>query len=250
MNSLEIPIIFEDKNILILNKPPYLEMEEIYEWLKSRGNNIERGGAAHRLDKDTSGLLLVAKSEEVLKTLMDQFKDREVKKEYISLVHGIFTKEFIVEESLRRNPKAHLKFMVDEAGKPSSTKFTPIDSYSLGEVLKNKLSEDKRVKNQLSKSNYGNFTLVLCQPLTGRTHQIRVHLSYAHFPIVGDQKYGGRKTARIDSIFLDRQFLHAKKIGFQNPDDGNWMEFEAELPKDLKDVLNKLQKLEANNYEQ
>ena len=74
MDTLDIPIIFEDKNLLILDKPPYIEMEEIYEWLKERGNNIERGGAAHRLDKDTSGLLLVAKSEEVLKKLMDQEK--------------------------------------------------------------------------------------------------------------------------------------------------------------------------------
>src|SRR5258708_6797276 len=92
----------------------------------------------------------------------------------------------------------------------------------------------------MEKNDYGKFTLVRCFPLTGRTHQIRVHLKYAGFPLVGDEKYAGRKTARLDKRWCPRQFLHATRIQFYHPVTGERMEFESELPEDLKEVLNKL----------
>ncbi|MDO8619433.1 MAG: hypothetical protein Q7R49_05855, partial [Candidatus Daviesbacteria bacterium] len=93
---------------------------------------------------------------------------------------------------------------------------------------------------KLERQKYGEFTLLVCKPKTGRTHQIRVHLKYIGYPVVSDEKYGGRKTYRLDKRWCPRIFLHAAKIGFNHPKSGKWMELESPLPEDLKKALNQL----------
>ncbi len=245
-------ILFQDDSLMVIDKPAGLvvtpadsvKVETLSDILiRDYGIKVDRGGVVHRLDKDTSGLLLIAKTEAALAQLQFQFKERMVKKEYLALSHGFLDKEEIVSGSIERNPKSREKFIVLEGGKEAETKFIPGQKY----VLKPEKMEElftsqfnKIQRKKLERSNYGDFTLIRAYPLTGRTHQIRVHLKYLGFPIVGDAKYAGRKTARLDGRWCRRQFLHAAKISFYHPVSGKSMSFEAELPEDLREVLNNL----------
>jgi 23S rRNA pseudouridine1911/1915/1917 synthase len=205
---------------------------------------IDRGGVVHRLDKDTSGILLIAKTQQSLEQLQFQFKERMVKKEYLALSHGFLEKEEIVSGSIERNPKNREKFIVTDEGKEAETKFAPIQKYKLsGDKMEELFTSqfNKIQRRKLERTNYGVFTLVRCFPLTGRTHQIRVHLKYLGFPIVGDEKYAGRKTARLDGRWCQRQFLHAAKITFYHPKTGESMTFESPLPDDLQKVMTNLE---------
>ncbi len=238
---------------MVINKPPGLivtptetnsttTLADILQ--KEYQINLDRGGIVHRLDKDTSGLILVAKTKEILETLQAQFQSRLVKKEYIALVHGFLEKEGIITESISRNPKNREKFMVSPDGKEAITKYQPLKHLELSNkhIVEDIYPDFSKIQiKKLYIMHYPLFTLVLCQPQTGRTHQIRVHLKHLGFPIISDQKYGGKKIVRLDKRWCPRQFLHAQKIEFTHPASSKLISFEAPLPSDLKKALSTLE---------
>ncbi len=206
--------------------------------------NVERGGIVHRLDKDTSGLLVVAKTAESLLNLQSQFKNRTVSKEYLALVHGRVEKAGKVAGAILRNPGNREKFIVasqDEVweAKEATTEYEPIQFMVMSSEFMERIFTgfNKIQMRKLRTMNYEQFTLLKCHPLTGRTHQIRVHLKYLGFPIVGDEKYGGRKIVRLDHRWCKRQFLHAAHLEFNHPDTGMRMKFDSKLPEDLEGAL-------------
>ena len=246
-----VKIIYQDEFLLVLDKPPGLVVdpadsvkEETLADILERDFHIPlfRGGIVHRLDKDTSGILLVAKTIEALENLQKQFQERVVKKEYLALVHGYIMESGRVEGSIGRNPGNREKFTVLENGKEAVTEYEPVERL---QVTGNRLQEifsnfNKIQMRKLSTVHYNLYTLLRCKPLTGRTHQIRVHLKYINHAIVSDEKYAGRKVSRLDKRWCPRIFLHAAKIGFKHPVSGEWMELESKLPEDLKKALNYL----------
>jgi len=244
-------VIFQDENLLVIDKPAYVVVDKsdtqredtLEDILKNEfGIKLDRGGIVHRLDKDTSGVILIAKTQKTLDALQAQFKERKTKKEYLALVHGIVSEPGRVEGNIGRNPEKREKFTVLEEGKEAVTEYEPISNFQFPISNFQSIFNDLN-KNQMGKlmrMNYNQFTLLKCRPLTGRTHQIRVHLKYIGHPIVSDEKYVGRKMYRLDKRWCPRQFLHARSLGFYHPKNGEWMEVESELPEDLKNVLNKL----------
>jgi len=259
---MKLTILFQDDSLMVIDKPPGLvvtpadsvKVETLSDILQRDYEiKIDRGGVVHRLDKDTSGLLLVAKTQESLEQLQFQFKERMVKKEYVALSHGHLDSEEIVSGSIIRNPKNREKFIVvtrmstgHPPGKEAETKCVPVQKYDLKSEKMEELYTsqfNKIQRKKLERTEYGKFTLIRCYPLTGRTHQIRVHLKYLGFPIVGDEKYAGRKTARLDGRWCKRQFLHAAKISFYHPQTGKQLSFESSLPADLVTVLENLEKV-------
>lgn len=196
----------------------------------------DRIGMVHRLDKDTSGVLLLAKNPGSLINLLSQFKNRQVEKEYICLTHGKFALESgtISLPIARRNAKkndARKKFGVASNGRPAVTHYQVEKYYP--EFRSEMLEGSAPARIGL----YQGFSLVKCQPKTGRTHQIRVHLQHLQHPIVGDQLYVGKKRAKIDALWCPRQFLHASKLTFTHPRTGEQLTIEAALPEDLSSVL-------------
>ena len=241
-------VIFQDDDLLVIDKSAGLvvdksntqsvdTLEDILQ--KEFGIKLYRGGIIHRLDKDTSGIILIAKTQEALENLQAQFKDRKVKKEYLALVHGHIMENGRVEGSIGRNPVNREKFTVLDTGKEAETEYEPIKSLQFSVVSLQRIFSDfnKIQMRKLEKQNYGQFTLLRVLPKTGRTHQIRVHLKYIRHPVVSDEKYVGRKMYRLDKRWCPRLFLHATKIGFYHPKFGQWMELESKLPEDLKKVL-------------
>jgi len=226
---MEPKIIFEDESILILDKPAgwivndattTVNQSTIQEWLRRNFQfsifNFQnlRNGIVHRLDKETSGVLLVAKTKEAFENLQAQFKSREVKKNYLALVHGkVEPKEGEIKEPVGRLPWRRDRFGVLPGGREATTGYKVIRYYD--------------IKNE-------KFTLLELKPKTGRTHQIRIHLKYIGHPIVSDEFYAGRKTARNDRKWCPRLFLHASKISLKHPQSGKKMEFESPLPFDLE----------------
>ena len=246
VNFPSIKIIFEDNDILVIDKPAGLVVDKsqtshgdtLEDWLREHENNLNRAGIVHRLDKDTSGVLLVAKTQNALDNLQAQFKERVIKKQYLALVHGLINEPGKVEGAIARNPGDKGKFTVLEEGKEASTEYEPVGKLKIqNSKFKTMRLRAKIQTRKLERMNYNRFTLVRCYPKTGRTHQIRVHLKYKGFSIVADEKYVGRKMYRLDHRWCPRQFLHAARIGFKHPVSGVWMEIESELPEDLKKVL-------------
>jgi len=224
-------IIFEDESILVLNKPSGWITNDasttttqpvLQTWLRENlkypliGDRERRDGIVHRLDKETSGLLIIAKTISAFENLQSQFKERKVTKTYIALTHGeIELKEGEIVASVGRLPWRRERFGVLPGGREAITKYKVISYHSLI-------------------TDHGSlFTLVELYPKTGRTHQIRIHLKFIGHPIVGDYFYAGRKTAREDRLWCPRLFLHASKISFFHPETGKELTFESELPKDL-----------------
>lgn len=209
------------------------------------GNTLERGGVVHRLDKDTSGLLLAAKTQIAFEALQQQFKDRTVHKTYLTLTHLFTPKEGQIEGAIGRNPENREKFTVTPFGKEALTKYFLVRHYQMSEEELGKLFPEFNniQRRKMQKMNYQQFSLVYCFPETGRTHQIRVHLKHINFPIVGDDKYGGRKVVRLDHRWCKRQFLHAAKINLNHPITGEKIEFESPLPEDLANALGCLEPL-------
>ena len=221
-------IIFEDESILVLDKPSGWITNDasttttqpvIQTWLRENlkyllvGDRDRRDGIVHRLDKETSGLLVVAKTIPAFENLQSQFKERKVAKTYIALAHGeVIPKEGNIEASVGRLPWRRQRFGVLPGGREAVTNY--------------------KVLKTLSKDNE-KFSLVELYPKTGRTHQIRIHLKFIGHPIVGDNFYAGRKTSRDDRLWCPRLFLHAAKISFFHPETGKELTFESELPKDL-----------------
>lgn len=246
--SSVLKILFEDKDLLVIDKPPGIvvtpadsdQNETISDILtKDYKITLDRGGVVHRLDKDTSGILLAAKNLDSFTTLQEQFKSRNVQKEYLALVHGFIEKEGEIDAPIGRNPKDREKFVVLQGSREAQTKYIPIQKYLMSQekIAENFPDYSKIQLKKLSNMQYSQFTLLQCHPLTGRTHQIRVHLKYLGHPIVGDSKYGGRKITRLDHRLLKRQFLHANRIEFYHPKSGEKIVFESPLPDDLKDAL-------------
>src|SRR3989344_3716968 len=259
--SGEVPrIIYEDPYVMVLDKPPGIVVDKsetqsentLEEWLgkrhselvsesqipkRVRDDTLERNGIVHRLDKDTSGLILVAKTKDALLNLQIQFKDRVVSKEYTTLVHGYITESGKVEGAVGRNPGDREKFIVIEEaplrqgfvgqGKEAVTEYEPMEKLQIPNVQRTAsgrakfetiFSDFNKIQlRKLERMKYNEFTLLKCKPLTGRTHQIRVHLKYIGHPVVSDEKYAGRKVYRLDHRWCPRQFLHAAKLGFNHP---------------------------------
>lgn len=221
-------IVWEDENIAVINKPAGIMTnkiegflgESVQGWVvknvKLSGFSDElmrsRGGLAHRLDKETSGVLLIAKNPKTLVELMRQFKKRIIKKEYLALVHGrLEPGSGIVRLPIRRNFKNRQMQEVHFEGRQSETAWK-VEKY------------------------YDGFSLVRVMPHTGRMHQIRVHMAHLGHPIFADEKYLDKKRRLDNRKMLDHHFLHAVKIGFFDMN-GAWQEVEVELPEENKRIL-------------
>lgn len=238
-------IIYQDENFAVINKPSgmivnnadtardaYTVQDFILEnyKLQTTNNKLEnssefskRGGIVHRLDKETSGALIVAFNEETFVALQQQFKERTIKKEYIALCHGRLVSEGEINVPIGRLPWNRMRFGVIPQGRASYTKFKVLEI--------KKLKEGKKVEE---------LSLVEVYPQTGRTHQIRVHMQYAGHPIFADSLYAGRKNIVHDRKLLSRHFLHASKIYFKNPSTQEELMISAPMPPELVDFLARL----------
>ena len=226
--NLNLDIVYEDDDVLVVNKPKGMVVHPgagnnqgtlvnglLYEVDDLAGiNGVERPGIVHRIDKDTTGLLMVAKNDEASLSLTEQLSKHECKRTYVALVYGeIKENRGVINAPIARSPIDRQKQAVVKNGREAITHFT---------VLK----------------RYKGFTLIECRLETGRTHQIRVHMEYIGHPLVGDKKYGRRKI-----IGDQGQFLHAKTLGFIQPKTKKYLEFDSELPKYFTDFLNTLEEL-------
>jgi len=234
---MEPKIIYQDESIFVLCKPSGWIVNEskttttqpvIQTWIKKYdyplATDVElRNGIVHRLDKETSGVLLVAKNSEAFYSLIGQFKKREVQKEYMCLVHGkVEPDQGEVDVTVGRLPWRRDRFGILPSGREARTFYKATAYYINGTDT---------------------FSFVEVQPKTGRTHQIRVHLKYLGYPVVGDTFYAGRKTSRADRLWCPRLFLHAKKISFNHPGNHKRVEYNCDLPEELHQVLLKLDKI-------
>lgn len=226
-------ILYEDNDFLVLNKPSGMIVnkadttkgeETLQDWLEGKFSREDdgsdfysRAGIVHRLDKETSGIMLVAKTPQSFVELQRQFKERIVKKTYLALVHGsVKPEEGIINVPVGRLPWNRKQFGVVAGGRESVTRYRVLKNYTLDALP---------------------FTLLELYPETGRTHQIRVHLKHIGFPIFSDPLYGGRKQSRNDRKVLNRVFLHAAKISFIHPTNGKQVTFESPLPNELQELL-------------
>ncbi len=229
-----ITILFEDEDFLLLNKPPGLISvpgagigfeQTLAGWVRQYlGSFIEkvgeekRWGLVHRLDKDTSGVMVVAKNARAYEHLKNEFRSFRVKKFYWALVWGMPQEEyFAVDAPVGRHPRQWARWIVRQDGKRAVTLFH--------------LKKKNLFHRQLGEEYV--FSWLVCRPLTGRTHQIRVHLKALGYPILGDYYYGGRRKYRIIRSWLKRPFLHARKLAFYDLN-GKLREFKAPLAADLR----------------
>lgn len=200
----------------------------------------ERLGVVHRLDKDTSGILILAKNPGALLNLLSQFKKRQTQKTYLALIHGHFSdKSGTINAPMARNSQNRLKFAIDNNGREAITEYKVVkEFFALNEKTIMQVTEASKIKTKKIKELYqAGFSLVEVAPKTGRTHQIRVHMSAMQHPIVGDQLYVGRKRGKLDKFWCQRQFLHAVSIEFLHPRTKEKMFFEAPLSVDLQQIL-------------
>lgn len=235
---LKPKIIFEDNDILVINKPAGLVVNRsetvhkgtLQDWIDQRSkiknlrSKIEeesdfykRTGLVHRLDKDTSGVMVIAKTPQAFLSLVSQFKERKVEKRYLALVHGqVEPKVGNVRMPLARSPKDRKKFTVRLRGREAVTFYKRIKilHFPFGEV----------------------YSLLEIKPETGRTHQIRVHLAHIGYPIVGDPIYLSLKRLKKDREFTWRLFLHAENLSFYHPQTQEKLSFNVPLPKELKKI--------------
>lgn len=219
---------------------------------QSKLNFVSRSGIVHRLDKETSGIILIAKTLDAFINLQSQFKERRVQKTYIALAHGkIDPAEGEINVSVGRLPWNRKRFGVVAEGRESVTKYKVLSVFSFQlsakgqsvvgpSVLTNrKLANwDLKTENREPITEY--LSLVELYPKSGRTHQIRVHLQYIKHPIFADPLYAGRKTSRNDRKLFPRVFLHASKISFFHPRTNELLNFESPLPEDLSQFLRHL----------
>jgi 23S rRNA pseudouridine1911/1915/1917 synthase len=224
--DIPLNILYEDDDLMVIDKPAGLTVHPApghaehtmvnavlshFPELPDSGGDRLRPGIVHRLDKDTSGLVLVAKNRAALANLSNQFKSRSVAKIYLTLIKGhILPESGLIEAPIGRDPYKRKQMAVIDSGREARTRYRVIKYYSSG------------------------YSLLEITLETGRTHQIRVHLGAIGFPVVGDITYG------VKSPFLSRQFLHAHLVGFKLPSTGKHVEFTSELPGDLRLALEKI----------
>ena len=245
--KMKIDIVYEDKEIVVINKPSGLVVhpgagnkEEtlvngllyIYKNNLSNLNGEFRPGIVHRIDKDTSGLIVIAKNNQAHSNLSEQFSNHSIKRKYIALIWGVVRplSGKITTLISRSKKNRQLMSVSEHSGKKAVTNYKTLKVYNLKEIPK--------------------ISLVECVLETGRTHQIRVHLSFKGNPLIGDKKYGKKKTKfrKINDKFekilsnFDRQALHAKSLGLVHPTKNKFLNFESKLPYDFKKMLDFLDK--------
>ncbi|HUS10709.1 MAG TPA: RluA family pseudouridine synthase [Pyrinomonadaceae bacterium] len=231
--DIPLEIVFEDEHIIVVNKPPGLVVHPAagvqsgtlanalafhFQQLSNAGSI--RPGIVHRLDKDTSGLLVVAKNESDHENLTDQFRAREVFKSYVALVYGVVKQQSgSIEQPIARDPRNRTRMAIVAGGRGALSLFKIRRSYPA-------------------------FTLLDVELKTGRTHQIRVHLASLKHPVVGDELYGSGRENNVQDVQLragirklNRHFLHAEQLGFRHPHTGKQMGFVAPLPAELTQFL-------------
>ena len=225
--DIPIDIVYEDNDVLIVNKPQDMVVHPapgnydntlvnaiLYHCKDklSSINGIIRPGIVHRIDKDTSGLLMIAKNNNAHNSLAEQLKDHSKTREYEFICHGVVKDDKItVNKPIGRNPKDRLKMAVVKEGKHAVTHFEVVERFE-------------------------NFTHMRARLETGRTHQIRVHALSINHPLLGDPIYGPKNT----KFKLNGQTLHAKKLGFIHPTTNKYIEFDSELPEYFKEIIKKL----------
>ena len=242
----EIAVIFEDEYLVAIDKPSGITVnrsenekgETVQDFAEKKIFNIQqpisnkigsdfinRAGIVHRLDKETSGLLLIAKDEDSFLNLQKQFQERVTKKCYLAFVHGkIDSSSFEINQPVGRLPWNRRKFGVISGGREAVTKVKVMDYY-----------RDR--ENNL-------YTFIEVTPLTGRTHQIRIHLKHMQHPILSDRLYAGRKQYRNDIKYCPRLFLHAQKLEFIHPKNRKTVKLESKLASDLILVLSRFDKIQ------
>ena len=235
---IPLDIVYEDEDIIVVNKPPGMVVHPAYGHrtgtlvnavlaycpdLAGVGDDL-RPGIVHRLDKDTSGLIIVAKNDAAQRRLQRQFKRREVHKVYVALLEGCLEPvRGVIEAPIGRDKKRRKRMAVVEGGREARTEYQVVEYFG-GEGAKASRP----------------YTLVEARPETGRTHQVRVHFASIGHPLAGDPVYGFRKQHLSG---LRRQFLHAQTLGFRLPGSDEHIELTAELPDDLRAVLEELRRL-------
>ncbi|MFH6768057.1 RluA family pseudouridine synthase [Gaetbulibacter aquiaggeris] len=243
--DIPLDVVYEDDTLLVVNKPAGMVVHPghgnysgtlinalIYRFDNLPNNSSDRPGLVHRIDKDTSGLLVIAKTEQAMAHLSLQFAEKTSEREYVALVWGnVENEEGTVEGNIGRHPKNRLQNTVyfgDDAdkGKPAITHYKVLE-------------------------RLGYVTLLSCKLETGRTHQIRVHMKHIGHTLFNDERYGGEKILKgttftkykqfVDNCFkiLPRQALHAKTLGFIHPKTGEFMRFESEIPEDMQQCIEK-----------
>ena len=238
--KIPLDIVFEDEDIIVINKPfGMVTHPGAGNWSGTLANallgyndnlaKLDRAGIVHRLDKNTSGLMVVAKNSKSQKNLVDQLQQHSVKREYSAIVYGHMISGGKVDEPIGRHPRDRVKQAVIRSGKDAITHYRVVDRYE-------------------------NHTHVKAILETGRTHQIRVHLSHIGHPLIGDPTYGGRlrfpKKAKQDLKdalkAFERHALHSKKLTLKHPETGNSMTWKIDLPDDMKRLLQVLSSLNSN----
>lgn len=225
--DLNLEIYYEDADVLVVNKPRGMVVHPapghtsgtlvnglMHHCTDLSGiNGVMRPGIVHRIDKDTSGLLMVAKNDMAHESLVNQLVAKTVTRRYKAIVHGVIPHDKgTIDAPIARDKKERQSMTVDENGKNAVTHFQVLERFK-------------------------DFTLVECRLETGRTHQIRVHMKYIGYPLAGDPKYGPKKT-----LDMNGQALHAGILGFDHPRTGEYIQFEAPIPKVFEDALNILRK--------
>ncbi|RYL95400.1 RluA family pseudouridine synthase [Sporolactobacillus sp. THM7-4] len=224
--NLPLDIVYEDKAVIVINKPRGMVVHPapghmtgtlvnalLFHCRDLSGiNGVLRPGIVHRIDKDTSGLLMAAKTDEAHRSLAKQLKDKTTRRLYLAIVHGnLSTDTGTIDAPIGRDDKDRKKMAVTEHNsKKAVTHFKVLERFT-------------------------DYTYIACRLETGRTHQIRVHMAYIGHPLAGDPKYGPKKTLKIDG-----QALHAAELGFTHPSTREFMVFKAPLPEDMETLLKKL----------
>lgn len=229
--ELPLNIIYEDAAVLVINKPPGLVVHPGAGNMDGTLSNallhhapelesVPRAGIVHRIDKDTSGLLVVARTLKSQKSLVDQLQARAFEREYQAVVLGVMTAGGTVDAPIGRHPKNRLRQAVVPGGKEAITHYRVLERFRA-------------------------HTYICVKLETGRTHQIRVHMTHINYPLVGDPTYGGRlripagATPELEAVLrgFKRQALHAARLGIRHPDSGELMSWEAPLPEDMQALL-------------
>jgi 23S rRNA pseudouridine1911/1915/1917 synthase len=228
--AIPLEIVYEDQALLVVDKPAGMVVHPapghpggtlvnalLAYCPELAASSDERPGIVHRLDRDTSGLILVAKSDKARRGLQRQFKDRQVNKAYLALLDGHLQPAWgRIEAPVGRDPQHRQRMTVLAGGREAVTEYHVLEQFA----------------HQVGPAA-GDYTLAEAQPLTGRTHQLRVHFASIHHPVVGDEVYG-RHRQRLP---VPRQFLHAQRLGFRHPLTGDRLSLEAPLPEELSAVL-------------